>query len=425
MRRTLLVGLAVSLLVILPLGVASAGWSDPVLIGKGTPLEISQVRLEPPGDIVHVPVLFNERTNALEMARVNVSVNPPTATFVPLAIGNIFALGAIDDIATTMGFSFIDGSFDLRFGNCQAPCDSVNNSLINAGTWIDSASAASADDFFVAGLDNNSTHSVTIFHSQDGSLWNVLSTFTPPESGGVYDNFHGGKRIGLVVDPEATNPADTLNCLLFEVKPTSNSTSLKAYCRIGATPLSTTKIASDIPNAGGTYDRYIETLLGTRLWPGSGDLALVGAYSHRQTGTVHSFVVNPATQTLYGPTLLGYPPQGTGFYGVSGAAAPGDGVFNWIWASAPTEPAHHVETPLDQTYQQPRLGPFGCDGVGSGGQWESGDVDFWGVLYFICSGNLRAEAPGAEGLVISIYPLPLFDDGVDTGGTIRWSATVP
>jgi hypothetical protein len=254
-----------------------------------------------------------------------------------------------------------------------------------------------------------------------------LNTCSPPHARRVALPFPGSNRTLGAIDPTATNPADTLNCLLYEVKPTSNSTSLKAYCRIGATPLSTTTIASDIPNAGGTYDRYIETLLGTRLWPGSSDLAVFGAYSHRQTGTVRSFAVDPATQTLYGPALLGDAPPGTGFYGVSGAAVLGDGVVHSFWPQAPNEPAHHVETPIDPTaFQLQRVGPVSGGGVVSGGYWETGDIDFWKVLYIIVSGNdRRAEAPGVGGLAISIYPLPLFDDGLDTGDTVRWSAAVP
>jgi hypothetical protein len=432
MRRTLLVGLAVALLVILPLGVASAGWSDPVLLDSRIPLEISQVRLEPPGDIVYVPVLFDLASNALDLARVNVSVSPPTATFIPIANGAIFALGAIGDTASAMGFSFIDGNFDLRFGNCQTPCDSVNNSLLNAGTWIDSASAASADDFFVAALDNNPTHSVTIFHSPDGALWNVLSTFTPPEAGGVYDNFHGGKRIGLVVDPTATNPADTLNCLLYEVKTSSTTTSLRINCRVGATPLAIgdepdggLHIYSDTPNPGGVFDRFIETVIAFLFSPGPQDPVVFGTFSGRQVGQVFVFGVDLPSQTPHGPVALGPSPPGPDFYSTSVAAVPNDGIHSF-WSAAPNEPDHHVETPADPTdYQLHRPGPQG-GGVVSGGYWETGDVDFWKILYIIVSGGgSRAEAPGAGGLAISIYPLPLFDDGVDTGDTIRWSAAVP
>ena len=162
---------------------ADGPWAPAVFLDPGTVLELTPSAGTQTGNTIFVGTLFDEAANSLELGRVNVSTLPPTATFVPIETGSIFALGGIDQAAGFVGFSYINPSFDLKFARCAAPCNSVPAVTIDSATnWIDSSSAASADDFFVAGLDDG-TDSIKIHYSDDGgATWHLLNTLTPPSA---------------------------------------------------------------------------------------------------------------------------------------------------------------------------------------------------------------------------------------------------
>ena len=70
-----------------PAAAAPGGWEPPVVLDPGTPLELTRIGTPAIADIAYLGVLFDEPVNSLELARVSLSQEPPTATFVQVATG--------------------------------------------------------------------------------------------------------------------------------------------------------------------------------------------------------------------------------------------------------------------------------------------------------------------------------------------------
>lgn len=392
------------------------------------PLEIAQVYQAPPYpplNEVYLPVLFDEATNALDMVRIDLSQNPATASPIQIANGAIFALGPAVRVGDRVGTSFIDDFFDVRFGGCDAPCTTTFNFPVNAGTWIDSSSAASADDFFVAGLDNNATHGITIFNSTDaGETWETLNTLLPPDPGGVYDNFHGGKRIHLVTDPLATDPATTRNCLFYETRPSpGTTTAIHLNCRNGASNLFDVIVDTDIPNPNNQFDPLIETEC-TRIRAEGGGLWSTNCrYSQRQTGQVRLVQVNQAGQVL-GPIHLTGVPTGNNFYSCAPFTLPNSEAVRVVCPSAGGAPANDIEwSPDAGSFAAP--GPEMEVGPVRGGYWQDSPLGYYLVAFYAEPG-MRTESPlGGGGLGMSRFVLPIFADSFETQNVLRWSSHTP
>jgi len=401
---------------------AQPTWSPPSGLDPRDPIEIAaQSTLDPTAAILHAPVLFAGAPNALEVVRVDVSVFPPTASPVPVATGNIFALGTMVSIPGEEGFSFVDGGFDARFGHCAPPCDNATNSPVVSGTFVDSDSAASANQFWVAALNNTVPRRLEIRTSPDGLVWTPLYNYTPPETGGVCGQYNGCGRINLVVDPTATDVASALSCLTFDVKTSATTTERRILCFVGSAPQVVTLIDTDIPYADPVLDRLTDTELYALLSDVMLDSA-IGAYNHRQTNTVRAFQFNPTTLALAGPVELGPAPLGSDPFGLSGVPV-GGGAYRTLWSSAAGsgQPAYDFEWDPAIDVVLPRPGPPA----------ESGPVSASAVNGFMMAllggpPPLSLQDPhGGTGLAISSCPLPFFDDGFETGNTLRWSATSP
>ena len=406
---------------------ALGNWTPVVTLDSRIPLEIAPSRQIPPGDTYYQPVLFDLATNSLEIVRVDLTVDPPTASPIVVTVANVFALGAAVQIADRIGFSFVDNLFDLRFGGCDEPCASTFNNLVNAGTWLDSFSAASGDDLYVGAVDNAANNGATIWRSTDnGATWTVLNTLVPPDSGGIYENFDGGKRLNLTVDPTATNPATTRNCLLYETLPSPfTATNIHLNCRDGATNDFDVVVGNDIPNAGGTFDRYIGDVCAIAD-DGSGGFNNVCLYSDRQTGQVRIVHVDDSGGVT-GPVDLAPVPAGTEFFELAlTKLSPGYPGVRILFPSGPGTPANDVEWSAEAG-DFSRQGPPVDVGPVAENFWyyDSGDV-LNGLLIIFAKWSLLVEAPdGGGGLVMSMYRLPIFEDGFETNNALRWDFQAP
>ncbi|MGE0641796.1 MAG: hypothetical protein AB7G12_16160 [Thermoanaerobaculia bacterium] len=396
------------------------------LLDARPPLEIPASERIPPYDIYYQPVLFDETNNSLDMVRIDVTVEPPTASPIVIASGSNFALGSAREINDTIAFSFVDPAFDLRLGGCTDPCTSTFNRLVNAGTWIDSSSSASANDFFVAGLDNLANHGVSIFaSSDDGATWSPFSNFTPAAPGGVYDNFHGGKRIALAVDRTSTNRATTRNCLVYETRPTSGSTNLRMNCRVGSTPRFDVLLDTDVPNPSNTFDRTIELRCDMNVnTDGTVELSSRCVYTKRQTNRIRAVRVGdtgsvqgpvdlpavPSGSTFYNPAIFEIPQRGGVMAITPGADGVGASASEWNYNAGIT----YVNGPGVDT------GPLAADIVQRGPGLQR--PEFWTMGRYIA--NPRFEGVGG-GLGLVIAPYPIFFDGFETANVLRWSHHLP
>lgn len=420
--------------------VASAGppWSPPVKLDTRMPLEFGQPRQDPNDGWIFVPTLFQmPAANSLEMVVLDTSTFPPTYASHTLATGSNFALGAAAQVGERIGFSFIDPFFDGRFGTCLPPCTNPTNQAVLVGTFIDSASAGSADDFFVALLDNAPSHSIVTRYSTDGgAIWQTLHTTLPPQPGGVYSNFQGGKRIGLLVDSLATDPLTTRNCLLYETRPApGNTTALRIHCRNGITSSGAGAfdivLDTDVPNAGGTFDKFIET--NCVMLTGEAAGSIVCGYSHRQTQQMRVVRVNPNGTIAYGPAPVGAAPPGTDIFGLTVTQAAGSSEAHLLRIDSDGDGI------LDVTIAPP-AGHY--HGAGPPGGYipvtSTHELSIFkdpGYLFFAAlfggyathrregegEGDWNDEPLGSDsGLFFSHQRVPLFADGFDTGNTLRW-----
>lgn len=404
------------------------------LIDPRPPLEIPDSERLAPYDTFYLPVLFDQAVNSLEMVRINLSLMPPVTSSIAIATGSLFALGSATEINDTVGFSFIDGAFDLRFGGCTDPCTSTFNHLVSAGTWIDSSSAASANTRFVAGLDNAANHGIKVFQSTDnGATWSdYLPTFVPADPGGVYDNFHGGKRIVLTVDRNSTDPSTMRNCLLYETRPsaTANSrvqaetTDIHLFCRNGSTPVFNAVLDHDVPNSSNVFDRFLEAR-GLMRPNGGGGLTTDVVYTSRLRQQFdHARVVDSGA--VDGPHDLDPVPTGNAFYNPSLYNSQLRDALYAAFASGDDLPGRTSE-----------WDPIAGVSLFAGPPLRSGPY-FTGVAFdqnvngaphnlVFAAGRYFADprTEGTEGLGLTIAELPIFFDGFETQNVLRWSSHVP
>ncbi|MDQ1349109.1 MAG: hypothetical protein QG573_2487 [Acidobacteriota bacterium] len=404
---------------------AQPRWSPPESLDDVREVyEISSSQFVSEGSLLFAPALFGGAPNALEVLAIDFTVTPPVVTPDPVATGNIFALGALDENPTGSGFSFVDGSFDLRYGFCPHPCTNFTSQLVAAGTLVDSASGASASHHFVATLGNSSPRTLGVFHSANGSDWTLLYSYVPPETGGVCGQYNGCGRIGFVVDPTATVLANTLSCLTFEVTMSATTTERRVTCFLGNTPQFVLPVDTDVPYAAPVLDRLTDGIIIREF---QAFLARIsGVYRHRETEALRAFELAVATQALTGPVELGPAPAGSAPFGLSGVPLPGLGIRILWAASGPGEPANDVEWDPATLAQLRRLAP--SNNLRQLGLQIHDDANSPGGLFvraLFSVPPLRESAPLGAGLMLSSYRLPLFDDGFETADTLRWSATSP
>lgn len=406
---------------------AQPTWTDLSALDSRDPIEMAaHILLDLDETILYEPVLFAGTPNALEVVRVDTAVSPPTASPVPVATGNIFALGTMVSIPGKKGFSFVDAGYDARFGHCAPPCDSVTNSPVVTGTFVDSDSAASASHLWVAALNNTVPRRLEIRTSPDGIVWTPLYNYTPPESAGVCGQYNGCGRINLVVDPTATGVATALSCVTFEVKTSANTTERRVLCFLGSAPQFVTPIDTDSTYASPVLDRVTDTEFGMFDF---GELRFVGgAYNHRQTNTVRAFQFDPTTLGVTGPVELGGAPVGSNPFGLSFVYLGGERI-RAVWPSTGVGlPANDVEwdpaaaVPLRQRqafsdYLQQVALQVHMDA-------SQPENLFMRALFGLDQSRFEGPAP-ESGLAISSFRLPLFDDDFETANTLRWSATSP
>lgn len=403
---------------------AQPGWGPPEELDSREAREISPSQFEYQGSPVYVPILFGGAPNSLEVLAVDVAASPPVVTPDPVATGNIFALGALDENPAGMGFSFVDGSFDLRYGFCPHPCTNFTSQLVAAGTLVDSASGASASHHFVATLGNSSPRTLGVFHSANGVDWTLLYSYVPPETGGVCGQYNGCGRIGFVVDPTATVLTNTLSCLTFEVKTSATTTERRVTCFLGATPQFVLPVDTDVPYAAPVLDRLTDGKFSRQFQAFMERIS--GVYRHRETTALRAFELAVATQALTGPVELGPAPAGSDPFGL--ADFPPTSIESRIlWsASGPGEPANDVEWDPATSVQLRREAP--SNNLRQIGLLFHDDPNLPGGMHaraVFDDGTTRAGAPLGGGLMLSSYRLPLFDDGFETADSLRWSVTSP
>jgi hypothetical protein len=405
---------------------SSPTWTPPVVVDSRVAVELSQIRLKTAGTVFYAPALFyvDAVTSELEVLSIDVTEDPPTVAPDPVASGNVFALGAIDETANAMSFSFIDGNFDLRAGICVNPCTDFTNNPVVAGTFVDSASAASAGHHFVAALGNGLPRTLGVFYSANGSDWTLLYTYTPPETGGVCGQFNGCARISFVVDPLATEVATTLSCLTFEVKISATTTERRIVCFAGNVAQLVAPLFADIPDPDNQLDVYEDVV------SDGGGLSDFEYYvlRRRQTRTVESFRFDRSTQQIEGPVPLGPAPDGLPAYRISAFLDQSTGTTRNLWTAGSGVPAYDLEWNADQPgtlleRRGPQAEPGAMTTVLRGFFDDPTPANVW-ALFNSLETPFHALAGGA-GLAISSYRLTLFDDSFETDNTLRWSATSP
>ncbi|KAB2968024.1 MAG: hypothetical protein F9K18_03490 [Thermoanaerobaculia bacterium] len=403
-------------------------WSPPVVVDPRDVVELPQIEPSIFGwPTVFVPALFAGAPNSLEVMRVDMSVTPPAPSTTPVATGNLFALGTFVRSAGEMGFSFVDGSFDIRFGHCGGTCDLATNSPVVAGTYVDSDSGASANRFWIAALNNTVPRTLSVRTSPDGIAWTPLYSYTPPETAGVCGQYNGCGRINLVVDPTAADVASALSCLTFEVMTGPMATARRAACFIGPTFQWSVTLDTDVPYSSPVLDRLTDAR-GQRVY--LEHLFVQSVYNHRQSQTVRAFQLDPVLQQLRGPVELGPapPPDGSAFGLASTLTAEdvGDIVLRAAWAGQGVGQAgHDVEWAVDDDAPLPRPRIFFTRQIALGRQQDLQPASlFLRALFHLAPPPLGGR--GAEsGLAIASYRLPLFDDGFETADTLRWTLTSP
>lgn len=425
LRLFLVTGLAAGAFLWAPATAAGmpGGWEPPVALDPGSPLELTRIGTPAFAGIAYLGVLFDEPVNSLELARVALSQEPPTATFVPVATGGIFALGPIMEASGEIGFPYLDSNFDLFFAQCTPPCNSVAHPLVHNGSnYVDTSAAAAGGSFYVAATDF-ATGSIVVRSSPDGDNWTPVRTLAPAN---LYVNFDGGKRIQLMVDPKAVVPATAFNCLLFETLPPPGTvTQVRVNCANGADVLFNQVVDFDLPNPFGQFDSRIETAAGV-LGGGREDLSALFAYTHRSSLSIRTVVVGPNGDVV-GPVALGGATTGDDLYGI-GSAPADPGVTRILWFVSTGEPWRDVEWSPQTGSQIPGLGPIFAPGPLSIQRWEQtgdpGDAFLFGFAALPIS--RASDAPlGNSGLGVSRLLLPFFEDGFEGGDTLAWSLTVP
>jgi hypothetical protein len=416
-------------LVLAPVAVRAVPiWSPPVVVDARDVVELPQI--EPTifaWPTVYAPVLFAGAPNSLEMVRVDLSVDPPAPSTTAVATGNIFGLGTFVRRSGEMGLSFVDGSFDARFGHCGGTCDSATNSPVVAGTFVDTDSGASVNHFWTAALNNTVPRTLSVRTSPDGIVWTPLYSYTPPETAGVCGQYNGCGRINFVVDPTATDVASALSCLTFEVATSPTATARRAACFLGSAFQWSVTLDTDVPYSNPVLDRLTDAR-GQRVY--LEHLFVQGVYHHRQSQTVRTFRLNPIDQQLLGPLELGPapPPDGTAFGLASTLTAEQvDAIIQRaVWAPHGSgQPAHDVEWDADdyivlaramlQRYRQISLELHpGSDPASL----------FVRALLSLAPPPAGGSGP-TSGLAIASYELPVFDDGFETTDTRRWSSASP
>ncbi|GMU64045.1 MAG: hypothetical protein AMXMBFR36_03190 [Acidobacteriota bacterium] len=402
---------------------APGGWEPPAVLDPGTPLELTRIGTPAIADVAYLGVLFDEPVNSLELARVALSQEPPTATFVPVASGGIFALGPIVEASGKVGFPYLDSNFDLFFAQCTPPCNSVTHPLVHPGSnYVDTSAAAAGGRFYVAATDFASG-SIIVRSSFDGTNWAPHRTLAPVD---LYVNFDGGKRIQLIVDPAATDPSTAFNCLLYELLPPPGTvTQVRINCANGDTVAFNQAIDFDLPNPLGKFDSKIETAARVSGNGREGPSALF-AYTHRSSNTVRGVVVDPSG-ILDGPVVLSGAPDGDLLYGL-GVVSTSPGSDRMIWPNLPGDLATDVEwNPIPG----PRIfgpGPAIDPGPITLLAWEqTGDpADAFLFAFAAIPASRWQVAPiGGSRLGVSRFRLPFFEDGFEGGDTLAWSVTVP
>lgn len=402
-------------------------WSPPVVVDPRDVVELPQIEPSIFGwPTVFVPALFAGTPNSLEVVRVDMSVTPPAPSTTPVATGNLFALGTFVRSAGEMGFSFVDGSFDLRFGHCGGTCDLATNSPVVAGTYVDSDSGASANRFWTAALNNTVPRTLSVRTSPDGTAWTPLYSYTPPEAAGVCGQYNGCGRINLFVDPTAADVASALSCLTFEVMTSPTATARRAACFLGPTLQWSVTLDTDVPYSNPVLDRLTDAR-GQRVY--LEHLFVQGVYNHRQTQTVRAFQLDPITLQLTGPVALGPapPPDGTAFglASTTTAAAADDLILRVRWAAWATGPAHDVEWDAVDNIRLARTLLAVNRQIALELQQESEPASLFLRALLQLAPPADAGAGAASGLAISSYRLPLFDDGFETADTLRWTLSSP
>jgi len=383
------------------------GWTAGLILDPRPPLEIGHPLLDAGSfDLIPVPVLFAAPPE-FELFRVNLKAILPTATSIPIVLdGSIFAIGPVGENSVgTWGGSYID-NFELRFWRSNPPHDTVENFLIDdSTTWVDSSSGVAGPNFFASGVDFATGKVRVSFSATNGTTWNTLRTLDPGAT--LYVNFDGGERVSLWVDPDATDPQTTRNCLFYETI-TGGTTSKRINCADGAAVVYDGQVTTDIPSPGLTFDKFIEN----RIVP-SDKGAAIGMFSRRSDQSMNNIRFTDTFQT---DTLT------------TGAISPSSAIFSIgaVDRTQPGDPSPRVSSVYpDSNATSSHIRWFYLDGTYDdlpGPPMIQGPValarrnlDIW-VFY----GGLTDV-----GFEISGSPAPIFGDGVNDGTFDAWSTTVP
>ncbi|MGE0641795.1 MAG: hypothetical protein AB7P46_16135, partial [Thermoanaerobaculia bacterium] len=250
----------------------------------------------------------------------------------------------------------------------------------------------------------------------------LLNASAPGEPGGVYDNFHGGKRIQDIVDPLATDPATTRNCLFFETRPApGTTTALHLKCNEGIVGVFDTTLDTDVPNPLGMFDRTIETAC-LPIRTSLGQLETLCTYTHRQTLQIRAVHVDDAGKAS-APVTLGPVPAGADFYKT--AAVP-YGDFDEVGFTFPVQSemaamsVHWNRDAGSFAQTAPEFDP----GPVSASRFTSDIIDPRRYLFGVRLAFQR-EGVGEGFLVMSRGRVPIFFDGFETQNLLRWSNHVP
>jgi len=384
------------------------GWTPPVQLDPRTPLEIGQTIRGAGGPVYLAMSVLYQLAPELQLELVDVrAIEPSVATRTIVSDGDIFALGPTSETSNgVLGGSFIDG-FQCTHWRSLPPYGVVDVVPVGpAATWVDSVSAAAGPNFFTActNFDNGRIH---VFSSQtNGAGWTQLRTILPSDP--LYINFFGGERIGLLLDPEATDPATTLNCILYETL-AGGATSKRLNCANGATPISDVEFATDIPNPSMQFDFFIEN----RIVPCPATLG-AGTFTRRVDQSMNELEI-AAPANLSWSVNVGINPTGFFSTGAECSFDPDSVTPRLSFTYNVQGESKYFRKFIGVSGYEELLGPpaqVGPMNLARTPEWADKTWAFFGSQT-----NVGFEA--------SSSPEPFFADGVNDGTTGAWSNTVP
>jgi len=311
---------------------AQPHWSPPEDVDLRDAYEIPSASTRPRGPWstrrCSLPVPERTRVLAIDFAD-----TPPSVTPDPVATGNIFALGALDENAAGLGFSFVDGSFDLRYGFCPHRARTSPASWSPPAPWSTRRAAPPRATTSSPRSQRLAAHAERL-PIRNGVDWTLCTPICRRKRGVCGSTTAAGASASSSIPRRPRSRRPELPDLRSEDELDHDAAPGLLLPRQHAAVRAA--VDTDVPYAAPVLDRLTD---GVFSRPFAAPLAEVfGAYRHRETSALRAFELAVATQALTGPVELGPAP--------AAATRSGSPAFRWrrsfriVWASpGPALPA--------------------------------------------------------------------------------------